>query len=160
MFDARGNSRHPARWFTMDQPFAYLAATQGVHIEPILIPAGQQLTLRYGIGVFDGAADRDVLDEAYADWQDLPTEIRSGTDRGLIGRYYHGEADGEPVVARIDPCIAFDWSDGMPDDRLPAGGFTAVWEGELFVRQDGRFRFVADPNGKVRLSIDGRRLRE
>jgi mono/diheme cytochrome c family protein len=154
MFDARGNSRHPARWFTMDQPFAYLAATQGLHLEPLKITAGQKLTLRYGIGVFEGVADQEMLDEQYVRWQQLPTEIRSGTDRGVIGRYYYSKADSEPVVARIDPCIAFDWSDGMPDDRLPEGDFTAIWEGELYVRQDGQFRFVADANGEARVLIN------
>ena len=93
MFDARGNPRYSAqgrtlaaRWYTMDKPFAYLAATQGLHIEPIHIPAGQQLTLRYGMGVFDGAADREMLNKVYTRWQELPTEIRSGSDRGQNGQ--------------------------------------------------------------------------
>jgi methane monooxygenase PmoA-like len=81
MFDARSNARHPARWYTMDQPFAYLAATLGLHVEPLQIPAGQQLTLRYGISVMDGVIDRETLNRAYARWQQQP-EIGSGTERG------------------------------------------------------------------------------
>jgi len=154
MFDARGNPRHPTKWFTMDKPFAYLSGTQNIKLDPIHLRSGHPLTVRYGVGVFDGAADRETLNDSYTAWQQLPAEIRVGTDRGLIGRYYVGNAEGDPVAVRIDPTIAFDWSDGVPDDRLPAGRFTAIWEGELFVPIDGQFHFMADTDGAARIAVD------
>ena len=68
MFDAQYNSRHPARWFTMNEPFAYLSATQGLHLMPLTITAEQPLTLTYGVGVFDGALARESLEKQYQRW--------------------------------------------------------------------------------------------
>jgi hypothetical protein len=69
MFDAPGNPRHPARWFAMNKPFAYLAATLGLDKEPLKLESRKQLTLRYGVALFDGTPSRETLDAAYAGWQ-------------------------------------------------------------------------------------------
>jgi hypothetical protein len=71
MFDAVSNARHPAIWFTMDEPFAYLAATLGLDTRPAEVLAGQPLTLRYGVAVFDGDVDRAAVDAAHVRWQEL-----------------------------------------------------------------------------------------
>ena len=62
---------------------------------------------------------------------------------GLIGRYYADAAGDEPVCVRIDPGVAFDWSDGMPDDRLPEGDFKVTWEGLLRVPYAAEYEFTA-----------------
>ncbi len=71
MFDSVGNRRHPATWFTMDKPFAYLAATLGLDARPIELRAGQPVTLRYGVAIFDGDIGHDTIDAAYARWREL-----------------------------------------------------------------------------------------
>lgn len=68
MFDARSNPRHPATWFTMDRPFAYLAATLDVENQPLQLHPGQRLTLRYGVAVFDTAIDKQAIDAVYTRW--------------------------------------------------------------------------------------------
>jgi len=73
---------------------------------------------------------------------------------GLVGRYYVGEpAERAPALERVDPTLAFDWSDGSPDERLPPGPFTVVWTGFLRLDDDGDVRFSSRGNGRLRVWI-------
>jgi hypothetical protein len=72
LFDSPANPRHPARWYTMDSPFAYLSATLGLDAEPLRLEPGRPLVLRYGVAVFDGSAGREVIDAACKEWQSRP----------------------------------------------------------------------------------------
>ena len=51
MFDHSQNARHPAWWFTMTKPFAYLAATLNMHREPLQVDSGKPLVLNYGVAM-------------------------------------------------------------------------------------------------------------
>ncbi len=62
------NPRHPARWFAMDQPFAYLSATIGLKDHPYTLKAGQTLTLRYGVALWSGSVGKSEIDRAYRHW--------------------------------------------------------------------------------------------
>lgn len=68
MFGHPENARHPATWFTMTKPFAYLAATLGLHETPLDLAAGQPLTLRYGVALCDGATESSEIDLLYRQW--------------------------------------------------------------------------------------------
>ncbi len=61
MFDLPGNPRYPATWFTMDQGFAYLAATLNLSKEPLVVASGKPLELGYAVAVWDGAVDAAVV---------------------------------------------------------------------------------------------------
>lgn len=68
LFDHPQNLRHPSRMFTMDQPFAYLAATLNLWKEPFVLKAGQPLRLCYGIALCDGATPAAELEQLYQRW--------------------------------------------------------------------------------------------
>jgi len=70
MFDAPANPRHPTEWFTMGEtpPFAYLAGTLGVGSEPLKLELGKTISVRFGVAVFDGAVDADLVRAAYLRW--------------------------------------------------------------------------------------------
>ena len=68
MFDHPGNPRHPATWFTMAKPFAYLSATMRLHEEPLKVLAGKPLMLRYGVALWDGRVETSQIDELYKQW--------------------------------------------------------------------------------------------
>ncbi|MCS7303656.1 MAG: PmoA family protein [Thermoguttaceae bacterium] len=68
VFDWPKNPRHPATWFTMDRPFAYLSATLNLDQEPLTIRAGQPVELRYGVAVWDGQVERAVVEKCYKAW--------------------------------------------------------------------------------------------
>jgi hypothetical protein len=71
IFDHPKNFRHPATMFTMSTPFAYLSATCNVWKEPITIKASKPLDLRYGVAVWDGAADKKTVEKLYQRWLKL-----------------------------------------------------------------------------------------
>jgi hypothetical protein len=156
VFDSPSNSRHPTRWFTMDKGFAYLAASLSVDTEPLRLKRGDRLTLRWGVAVFDGKATKAALDTAFARRQQLRQEVRTGSLPGLLGRYFAGVPEGRPAMVRVDRSIAFDWSDGMPDERVPHGPLSVTWEGDLLVDTDGTYCFCIDADGRANVWVDGR----
>ena len=73
MFDHPQNTR-PARFFTMSQPFSYLAATINVWKEPLELKPGKTLDLRYGVALWDGETDRQAVEKLYRKWLQLEPE--------------------------------------------------------------------------------------
>jgi len=65
MFDLPQNPRHPATWFTMDEGFAYMAATLNLSKEPLKIQSGKPLVLRYAVAVWDGKVEKAQIDQLY-----------------------------------------------------------------------------------------------
>lgn len=65
MFDSPKNPRHPATWFTMDQPFAYMSATLGLSQQPLKLQSGERLVLGYAVAVWDGRVDKAQIDALY-----------------------------------------------------------------------------------------------
>jgi hypothetical protein len=57
-----------ARWFTMVEPFAYLAATLGLDQQPLELPWGETLKLSYGIVLADGELRTPQLQSLYDTW--------------------------------------------------------------------------------------------
>lgn len=75
MFDCPGNPRHPATWFTMTSPFAYLSATLNLHEQPLKVTNHRPLKLRYGVALWDGKVDKGKVEKLYRQWltlQDAP----------------------------------------------------------------------------------------
>jgi hypothetical protein len=68
MFDHPDNPRHPATWFTMAKPFAYLSATLNLHKEPLKVMAGKPLHVRYGVALWDGRVEAAEIDRVYRWW--------------------------------------------------------------------------------------------
>jgi hypothetical protein len=70
MFGHPENRRHPTHWFTMTQPFAYLAATLNLHKEPLEVTSNKPLELRYAAAVWDGRVDKSTIGRVYRRWID------------------------------------------------------------------------------------------
>ena len=75
MFDHPDNPRHPATWFVMAKPFAYLSATMRLHEEPLTLQAGRPLTLRYGVALWDSRPETAQIEDLCRQW------ITTGQDR-------------------------------------------------------------------------------
>lgn len=71
MFDDPAKNPRPATWFTMDKPFAYLAATMRLHEQPLQVTADKPLTVRYGVAAWDGTADAPQIEKVYRAWLDV-----------------------------------------------------------------------------------------
>jgi len=68
MFDCPANQRHPATWFTMQKPFAYLSATLNLHKEPLKITLEQPLVLRYAVALWDEEVEPERIERLYKRW--------------------------------------------------------------------------------------------
>jgi len=68
LFDHTDNARHPATWFTMRDPFAYMSATLNLWKEPLTIKAGEPLDLCYGVAVWDGRVEPAKIEAMYHRW--------------------------------------------------------------------------------------------
>jgi hypothetical protein len=68
MFDAPDNPRHPATWFTMNDPFAYLTATLDLDREKMTISRDKPLHVTYGVVAWDGDVDKGTIERAYQTW--------------------------------------------------------------------------------------------
>lgn len=67
MFDHPDNFR-PVTWFTMLEPFSYLSATLKYHENPFMLKSTDNLSLTYGIAVWDGKIESSVIEQAYQNW--------------------------------------------------------------------------------------------
>ncbi|MFP6769939.1 MAG: c-type cytochrome, partial [Planctomycetaceae bacterium] len=84
-----------------------------------------------------------------------PVDDSDGDFRaGLVAAY----TAGTRTVERIDDDISFDWVQSAPDQRLSTGKFLARWNGQLLVRQPGRYRLHAFICGKISVGIGGREV--
>jgi len=79
MLDSPENKRHPATWFTMPTPFAYLTATLAVHEEPLVLRGEETLTLRYGAAVWDGCPEAEEIEKVYQAWLKAQSQKKEDT---------------------------------------------------------------------------------
>ncbi len=95
------------------------------------------------------------------------------SERGLTGAYFRGrDLEGEPVLTRVDPTVAFRWDRGAPTDELVARGelpsdralesdsFSVRWTGVLLPPVSGEYELTVTGNDGVRLFVDGRKVLE
>jgi hypothetical protein len=66
-----GDPKSPPLWFTLGEPFAYLAATLGLDRKPLRLPANGRLELRYGLAVWDTNPEPTQIQALYDRWQAL-----------------------------------------------------------------------------------------
>jgi hypothetical protein len=70
MFSAPDNPR-PALWFTMLEPFSYLAATLDLSRQPMILKSGETMAVKYGIAAWDGEVDDKEVQAMYTKWMEL-----------------------------------------------------------------------------------------
>ena len=78
MFDHPTNERHPATWYTMDTPFAYLSATLALDTESL---QKADLTLTYGVAAWDGTKTKENVEEVYQRWLKLVEPLAANAER-------------------------------------------------------------------------------
>ncbi len=78
--------------------------------------------------------------------------------RGFIGSYGLGTDFDNPVFAKIDPEVKFDYQAGTCDPRVPADGFCIRWTGCLDAPTTGDYTFYLNTDDGSRLWVDGVQL--
>jgi len=79
MYDHPDNPRHPARFFTMAEPFAYLSATLDLAERPLELTRGEQLDLCWGLAVWEQPVTPERIEEHYRTWSDGVAAHRMAT---------------------------------------------------------------------------------
>lgn len=69
MFGHPDNPRGRTTWFTMAAPFAYLAATLGLHEEPLKVLEGKPLKLRYMVVLWDRPVESEEINRIYEQYR-------------------------------------------------------------------------------------------
>lgn len=155
IFDAPGHSRSPTAWFTMNQPFAYLSATHSIAQSPVALSAGERYALRFGVALLRGRAEAQRLEELYQRVSALLGKEEPLVAPGLMA-HYTSLVKPNASFFRLDRKISFDWRDGAPDERLPAGPYRVEWRGRLLVPEDGSYRFELRALGQGEVLVDGK----
>jgi hypothetical protein len=69
IFGHPANARGQATFFTMERPFAYLSATQGLEREPLVYHAGDKFQIEYLVAVYPAVKSPAFLSARAADWK-------------------------------------------------------------------------------------------
>ncbi|NLV74214.1 MAG: hypothetical protein GXY52_05980 [Chloroflexi bacterium] len=89
-----------------------------------------------------------------------PATVKLGWDRieqfyNWKGEYFNNtNLSGTPALVRDDPVVSFDWQDGSPGATIPADNFSVRWSRTVTLEK-GTYRFWADTDDGVRISVDG-----
>jgi len=84
----------------------------------------------------------------------FPAGTGDGGD-GLLAEYFaNTELTGNPVVARTDADVNFDWGTDSPDPLVPSEGFSARWTGFVTPPGAGAYTFFARIDDGARLWVD------
>ena len=161
-----------------DELVTLLGNYYGTPSRPVTILAGirnavsprTRVLYARGVDLVEGRQDpraAQAIDSAYL------RPARGSSERGLTGRYFRGkQLQGEPVLTRVDPRVAFRWDRGAPTDEpvargeldaaraLDGDGFSVRWSGTLVPPVSGEYELTATANDGVRLFVDGQKLLE
>ncbi len=69
LFGHPGNARGDAQFFTMERPFAYLSATQGLDREPLVYHTGDTFALNYLITLYPERKSADFINRRGQQWE-------------------------------------------------------------------------------------------
>ncbi|HSD26806.1 MAG TPA: glycoside hydrolase family 3 C-terminal domain-containing protein [Vicinamibacteria bacterium] len=134
------------------------------------VPPTTRVLYARGVDLVEGRPDpraAEAVDAAFL------RPAPHSSERGLTGAYFRGrDLQGEPVLTRVDPTVAFRWDRGAPTDELVARGelsaeralegdsFSVRWTGVLVPPASGDYELTVTGNDGVRLFVDGRKVLE
>ncbi len=81
-------------------------------------------------------------------------------EEGLMGAYFNNaNLVGNPVLARVDKKVGFDWGNGRPDSSVPNDDFSVRWTGKIGpMAESGEYTLSVRADDGVKLWIDGKLL--
>jgi hypothetical protein len=79
-----------------------------------------------------------------------------GPLHGLRADYFNNmDLTGSPVLTRMDPGVAFDWTGTSPAPEVNPDGFSVRWTGRVFPQYTESYTFRTYSDDGVRLWVDG-----
>ncbi len=81
--------------------------------------------------------------------------VESDVFHGLRADYFDNiDLSGSPVLTRVDPFIAFDWTGAQPAPEVPGHDFSVRWTGRVLAQYSETFTFHTYSDDGVRLWVD------
>jgi uncharacterized protein YkwD/chitodextrinase len=116
-------------------------------------------TYTYAIRAFDAAGNYSAAGnsmQATTPAAPVSGQACPAPASGAFTGCYYGNAGlgGNPVLARTDPQINFDWGFSTPAPAVPAGPYSVRWQGD-FPFTAGTYTFTAMTSDGMRLYVDG-----
>jgi beta-glucosidase len=82
-----------------------------------------------------------------------------GTNHGLLGEYFDNpDLKGEPLFARVDPKIDFEWNTNSPDPQLKLTDYSIRWTGKLVPPRTQTYFLSLTSDDGSRLYLDGKKV--
>lgn len=120
-----------------------------VPIDDSLVEGSEQvlLTLAAGVGY--------TVDSLRSSISVLIQDNDWAVGTGLRGQYFDIAALSNPVIARADRTINFNWGSGSPSVGIPADRFAVRWTGWIQAVESGSYQFRTYSDDGVRLIVNG-----
>jgi uncharacterized protein YkwD/chitodextrinase len=139
-----------------------LATVSGTTVTYADTSAAPNTSYSYSVRAFDGAGNYSGASNAIAATTPAATSGSATCGVPAVGAftacYFSGIAlSGAPAWTTTVPAINFDWGSGSPATSVPAGNFSARWQG-YFDFDFAVYTFVATASDGVRVYVDDRLL--
>lgn len=117
--------------------------------------AGLANTLQVGVFTSSGSpvtSATGVVDQ----WSKAALNaVGAPPQRGLLGVYFAANNLTQPVVARVDDTVNFDWVNSGPHPTMAQDNFSVRWTGRLIPPATGTYTFYTQGDDGMRLWVNG-----
>ena len=135
-------------------------SSDGIAYRPVAAYTFSGLGSQLSVGIFAVSGDALTLARAIVDQWSLVRAAVPGSlmQQGLLGVYHSGTGLTQPIVARVDNNVDFDWLNGSPHSGLSGDNFSARWTGQVVPPASGVYTFYTQADDGVRLWVNGVQL--
>ncbi|MEN8192375.1 MAG: glycosyl hydrolase family 28 protein, partial [Bacteroidota bacterium] len=101
--------------------------------------------------------DIEITRESTNQCPDCPSIFFNSGNPGLVGEYFNNKnLEGEPVFARIDNQIKFNWDHGSPASDISKDKFSIRWTGQLKAPGSGEYEIGLKSDNGFRLFLNNK----
>ena len=150
----------PEGWLQLERSgdvVRVLVSSDGASYRPVATYTLAKLGSALQVGAFVASGSTTVNATGVVDrWSRVALSAAGAPpQRGLLGVYFAANNLTQPVVARVDDTVNFDWVGSAPHPALAMDNFSARWTGRLIPPATGTFTFFTQADDGVRLWVNG-----
>jgi hypothetical protein len=134
-----------------------LVSNDGATYRPVATYTLASLANTLQVGVFASSGSAVTSATGIVDqWSRVALNaVGAPPQRGLLGVYFAANNLTQPVVARVDATVNFDWVNNGPHPAIAQDNFSARWTGRLIPPATGAYTFYTQADDGVRLWVNG-----
>jgi hypothetical protein len=134
-----------------------LVSSDGASYRPVASYTLNKLAGSVQIGAFVASGSATTTATGIVDrWSRTALNaVGAPPQRGLLGVYFAANNLTQPVVARVEDTVNFDWVNNTPHPAIAQDNFSARWTGRLIPPATGTYTFYTQADDGVRLWVNG-----